>query len=46
VTFTLSANNLLDRVDYFTSVINSGSPQPQVTPGPGRELLGTVRVEL
>ena len=45
-TFTLSANNLLDRVDYFTSVINSGTPQPQVTPGPGREILGVVRMEL
>jgi outer membrane receptor protein involved in Fe transport len=45
-TFTLSANNLLNRVDYFTSVINSGSPQPQVTPGAGREVLGVMRVEL
>lgn len=45
-TFTLSANNLLNRVDYFTSVINAGSAQPQVTPGAGREVLGVMRVEL
>jgi TonB-dependent siderophore receptor len=40
--FTLRANNLLDRVDYFSSVIN----ESQVTPGPGREILGTLRMSL
>ncbi|HEX5656652.1 MAG TPA: TonB-dependent receptor [Polyangiales bacterium] len=40
--FTLRANNLLDRVDYFSSVINMS----QVTPGPGREILGTLRLAL
>jgi TonB-dependent siderophore receptor len=40
--FTLRANNLLNRVDYFSSVIN----QSQVTPGPGREILGTLRMNL
>lgn len=40
--FILSGNNLLDHLGYFSSVINSGSPQPQVTPGPGREILGTL----
>jgi outer membrane receptor protein involved in Fe transport len=45
-TFTLSANNLLNRTDYIASVINSGNPQIQVTPGAGRELLGTLRLAL
>ncbi|MET0282863.1 MAG: TonB-dependent siderophore receptor [Polyangiales bacterium] len=40
--FTLRANNLLNRVDYFSSVIN----ESQVTPGPGREVLGTLRMSL
>ena len=45
-TFTLSAKNLLDRTDYIASVINSGSPQIQVTPGAGRAILGTLRLAL
>lgn len=44
--FTVSANNILDRTDYISSVINSGSPQIQVTPGAGREILGTLRLTL
>jgi iron complex outermembrane recepter protein len=46
VTFMLSGNNLVGRVDYFTSVINAGTRYPQVTPGPGREVLGTLRLEI
>jgi iron complex outermembrane receptor protein len=45
-TFSISANNILDRTDYISSVINSGSPQIQVTPGAGREILGTLRLAL
>jgi iron complex outermembrane receptor protein len=45
-TFTVSANNVLNRTDYINSVINSGSAQPQVTPGAGREILGTLRLAL
>jgi TonB-dependent siderophore receptor len=45
-TFTVSANNILNRTDYISSVINSGNPQIQVTPGPGREILGTLRLSL
>ncbi|MET0284362.1 MAG: TonB-dependent receptor [Polyangiales bacterium] len=44
--FTLRGSNLLNRVDYFTSSINTGSLNPQVTPGPGREILGTLRMTL
>jgi TonB-dependent siderophore receptor len=44
--FTLRANNLLGRVSYFSSVINEGSANPQLTPGPGREILGTLRMTL
>lgn len=44
--FTISANNILDRTDYISSVINSGNPQIQVTPGAGREILGTLRLSL
>jgi len=45
-TFTVSANNILNRTDYISSVINSGNPQIQVTPGAGREILGTLRLAL
>lgn len=45
-TFTISANNLLNRTNYVNSVINSGSPQIQVSPGAGREILGTLRLVL
>jgi iron complex outermembrane receptor protein len=45
-TFTVSGNNLLNRVDYISSVINNGNPQIQVTPGPGRELLAMLRLAL
>lgn len=44
--FTISANNILNRTDYISSVINSGNPQIQVTPGAGREILGTLRLSL
>jgi outer membrane receptor protein involved in Fe transport len=40
--FTLSATNLLNEHDYITSVINSWAVNPQVTPGPGREILGVL----
>jgi iron complex outermembrane receptor protein len=46
VSVNLSGNNLTGRRDYFTSVINAGTPSPQVTPGAGRELLGTIRLEI
>jgi outer membrane receptor protein involved in Fe transport len=45
-TFTVSANNLLDERAYFTSAINTFNVNPQVTPGPGREILGTLRLTL
>lgn len=45
-TFTVSANNLLDERSYFTSAINTFNVNPQVTPGPGREILGTLRLFL
>jgi iron complex outermembrane recepter protein len=45
-TFILSANNLLNRIDYFNSVIRSGSIGPQLTPGAGREVLATIRLKL
>jgi iron complex outermembrane receptor protein len=45
-TFTVSANNLLDERDYFTTAINTWATNPQVTPGPGREILGTLRLTL
>jgi iron complex outermembrane receptor protein len=44
--FTLSANNLLDEHAYYTSAINTWATNPQVTPGPGRELLGTLRLNM
>jgi iron complex outermembrane recepter protein len=43
---TLRGSNLLNRVSYFSSVINEGSTNPQVTPGPGREIFGTLRMSL
>jgi iron complex outermembrane receptor protein len=43
-TFILSANNVLDTHRYYTSVINTFNVNPQVTPGLGREVLGTVRL--
>ncbi|MET0387433.1 MAG: TonB-dependent receptor [Polyangiales bacterium] len=46
VSFNLSGRNVLDEHDYFTSAINSSSLNPQVTPGPGREILGTLRLTL
>jgi iron complex outermembrane recepter protein len=45
-TFTVSANNLLDEHAYYTSAINTWAVNPQVTPGPGREILGTLRLTL
>jgi iron complex outermembrane receptor protein len=45
-TFTLSATNVLDEHDYITSVINTWTANPQVTPGPGREILGVVSLAL
>jgi iron complex outermembrane receptor protein len=45
-TFTVSATNLLDEHAYFTSAINTYNVNPQVTPGPGREILGTLRLTL
>jgi iron complex outermembrane receptor protein len=44
--FVISATNLLDTHGYYSSAINEGSLNPQVTPGPGRELLGTLRLTL
>ena len=44
--FVLSASNVLDTHGYFSSAINEGSLNPQVTPGPGRELLGTLHLAL
>lgn len=46
LSFQLTANNLLDRHKYFSSVIRSGSATPQLTPGAGREILGVVKLEL
>lgn len=46
VNFVVSATNLLDTHGYFSSAINEGSLNPQVTPGPGREFLGTLRLTL
>jgi iron complex outermembrane receptor protein len=46
LTFILSANNLVGRVDYFVTTIRSGTVGPQVTPGAGREVLATVRLKL
>jgi len=45
-TFTLSANNLLDAHQYYSSAINTWATNPQVTPGPGREILGTLRLTM
>ncbi len=45
-TFTVSANNLLDERAYFTSAINTFNVNPQITPGPAREILGTLRLAL
>jgi len=42
VSFVVSARNVLDKRDYFVSAINDS----QVTPGPGREVLGTLRLTL
>lgn len=46
VSFVLSARNVLDKRNYFTSSINSYAVNPQVTPGPNREILGTLRITL
>ena len=43
---TLSARNLLDERGYYSSAINQWAANPQVTPGPGRELLCTLRLQL
>ncbi|MDB4987658.1 MAG: TonB-dependent siderophore receptor [Myxococcaceae bacterium] len=43
---SIAANNLTNRTSYINSVINSSNPQLQVTPGPGREILGTLRLAL
>jgi iron complex outermembrane receptor protein len=43
---TLSARNLLDEREYYSSAINQWAANPQVTPGPGRELLCTLRLQL
>ncbi|MDB4975785.1 MAG: TonB-dependent siderophore receptor [Myxococcaceae bacterium] len=43
---TLVANNLTGRTGYINSAINSSNPQVQVTPGPGREILGMLRLAL
>ncbi|HEX5657726.1 MAG TPA: TonB-dependent receptor [Polyangiales bacterium] len=43
--FTLRGSNLLNRIDYFTSSL-TGYANPQMTPGPGREILGTLRLTL
>ena len=43
---SIAANNLINRTHYITSAINSSNPQVQVTPGPGREILGTLRLAL
>lgn len=45
-TFTIAATNLLDKHDYYSSAINTWAVNPQLTPGPGRELLGTLRLQL
>lgn len=42
--FSISARNLLDHRDYFASSINSWALNPQVTPGPGREILASLRL--
>jgi iron complex outermembrane receptor protein len=42
--FVLSVSNVLDVHDYYSSVINTFNANPQVTPGPGRELMGTLRL--
>jgi len=42
VSFVVSARNVLDKRDYFVSAINDS----QITPGPGREVLGTLRLTL
>lgn len=46
ITFTLTVRNALNEHSYFTSAINDWAANPQVTPGPGRELLGTLRLVL
>jgi outer membrane receptor protein involved in Fe transport len=42
----LSVRNLLDERAYYGSSINQWAPNPQVTPGPGREVLCTLRLQL
>lgn len=46
VSFVLSARNVLDKRNYFTSAINSWAVNPQVTPGPNREIMATLRLTL
>ena len=42
----LSVRNLFDERGYYSSVINQWAENPQVTPGPGREVLCTLRLTL
>lgn len=42
----LSIRNALDARGYYSASINQWAPNPQVTPGPGRELMCTLRLQL
>jgi outer membrane receptor protein involved in Fe transport len=42
----LSVRNVLDERGYYSSAINQWAANPQVTPGPGREVLCTLRMQL
>jgi iron complex outermembrane receptor protein len=41
-----SVRNVLDERGYYSSAINQWAPNPQVTPGPGREVLCTLKLQL
>ena len=46
VSVILSVRNVLDERGYYSSSINAWAPNPQVTPGPGREVLCNLRLQL
>jgi len=45
-TVNISVRNVLDERGYYSSAINQWAPNPQVTPGPGREVLCTLKLQL
>ena len=45
-TINLSVRNVLDERGYYSSAINQWAPNPQVTPGPSREVLATLKLQL